>query len=131
MHEVEELFAKQPCKTRLWASDAARESIFDLDKTVRGQFLKKLSYYCQHGFAAFSVGDKAPIRHVWGGVYRIGIRSSLYRLVGFFENDGNFIAIDGFEKRGQKLGAAESARIDKVATVKANGTWKRKVVKSG
>lgn len=131
MLEVEELFAKLPCKTRLWASEAARKSIFDLDRQALGPFLKKLKYWCENGFSNFEGSEKAPIKLEWGGVYRIGIRSSLYRLIGFYEDAGNFIAIDGFVKSGQKLSAGQTARIDKVVAVKKNKGWKRKAVKSG
>ena len=60
-------------------------------------------------------------------MYRIGTVDSLFRIIGFYENDDktDFIALDAFSKSGQKLSPAERRRVDEVAWVKKDGDWKK------
>ncbi|MBY0261204.1 MAG: hypothetical protein K2Q20_02605 [Phycisphaerales bacterium] len=90
-----------------------------------GSFLKKLERYASEGFSVF-VGDGKPIRLEWDQVYRIGEKSSLFRLVGFHVgNYSEFIAIDAYLKSDTKLNASERHRIDSVAAIRARGGWYR------
>src|SRR5688572_7509802 len=96
MHEVQEIPFDVPCKTRVWISDAALEGLDAFQKkkeNPRGYFMAKLKHYAKAGFGEFEGGD---IVREEGGVYRIGQRRSLFRLIGFFENESraSFIAID-------------------------------------
>ena len=117
-------------KTRLWASDAVRDAIADFsEKRERtpGYFVGKLRYYAETGFELW-IGDEKPIRREWGGVYRIGQRNSLFRVIGIFENNTrkDFIALDAYLKRGHKLGSRDKKRIDAVTKIRADSTWRRK-----
>jgi hypothetical protein len=128
MHEVEDLFEGMPCKTRLWVSPEALQGISDyLAKRPdeQGPLMKKLRYWTQAGFV-HQEGVGEPIKHEWDGAYRIGW--GLFRIVGFYEDEtkANFIAVDAFLKKKQKLSGPERARIDEVARVKRDGDWKRK-----
>ncbi len=128
MHWVDLLFSG---KTRLWLSDAAMgivKSWFRKHRRDVEELLQKLEHCANAGFGLYE-GEGRPIRREWGGVYRIGHRASLFRLIGFYEDDTktDFIVIDGFKKRGQQLSQAERARIDEVARVKAQGLWRRRI----
>ena len=71
---------------------------------------------------------KPPIlRHEWGGVYRIGLFGSLFRLIGFYDGPSqkDFIIVDAFEKKGQKLTKGECKRIDAVVDIKKQGIWEK------
>jgi len=67
------------------------------------------------------------LKHEWGGVYRIGFVDSLFRIVGFYEDASkrDFIAIDAYLKRGQKLDASQRNRIDHVVNVREQKPWKK------
>ena len=56
------------------------------------------------------------VKAEWDDVYRIGPTRSLFRIIGFYEDDSyaDFIAIDAFVKHKQKLSRAESDRITEV-----------------
>lgn len=127
MHEVAEVAFGGPRRTRLWLSEAVEKAIvrFRRDGDPNGAFWKKIKRYAQTGFALYEHGERPPIRAEWDGVYRIGTVDSLFRIIGFYENDdrNDFIAIDAFLKSGQQLNRAERRRIDEVARVKKDGDW--------
>lgn len=50
---------------------------------------------------------------------------SLFRVIGFFDG-AEFIALEAFIKRGQKLGRAERDAIDRVVEAKQKKDWKRR-----
>jgi hypothetical protein len=117
------------CKTQIWMSDAAISVVDEFRKRgdPDGRFWKCVKRYAQQGFGNY-IGDKCPIRPEWDGVHRIGIKSSLFRMIGFFPGDGlygEFIVIDAFLKKGQKLNDSERNRINSVAAVKLSVGWRR------
>lgn len=129
MIEVDVLFSDKDHKTGVLISHGATEvfSKYRRKENPPGAFLKKLKRYAQNGFDLY-VGADRPIRPEWDGVFRIG-DSSLFRLIGFFEDGGsNFIITDGYLKRGQKLDASDRDRIDEAARVKKQRLWKRRWV---
>ncbi len=69
---------------------------------------------------------RGPIRHEWDGVFRIG-DESLFGVIGYFDVDGSFLAIDAYLKSGTKLSAPQRKRIDDVAALKQNGLMVRRV----
>jgi hypothetical protein len=129
MHEVIEVPFGVPCQTRLWVSQAALRQIARYRKKgdPDGAFWKKLRRFAENGFALYERGDRPPIRAEGGGVYRIGTVDSLFRIIGFYEDDNktSFIAVDAFLKRGQKLDASERRRIDEVARVRRDHDWQK------
>ncbi len=130
MHEVAELRLGPSCRTRVWLSEKAQKEIkkFRKNSDPDRVFLKRLKRYAQNGFW-FYEGDKQPIQHEWDDVYRIRPTDSLFRIIGFYENEdrAHYIAIDAFLKKGQQLTDGQRRRIDAVAAVKRDGDWKRKV----
>ncbi len=128
VHEVERLFEGAEYRTSVWISKAAlkRFSKFsDTKDNPKRVLLKKLKHYAVSGFENFEGG---PIQQEGDGVYRIGRRGSLYRLIGFYEDSmrSSFIIMDAFLKSGQKLSAQERDRINEVARIKKNRLWKKK-----
>ena len=112
--------------TRLWITDRALDVFTEYQRAEQPpeHFLKKLKRYCTNGFANY-IGETNPIRHEWGGVFRIG-DGGLFRLLAFFDgkDQSRFIVIDAYQKRGQKLGKSDRDRIDEVADVKRTNAWR-------
>src|SRR5687768_1390260 len=104
MHWVDDLFAAELCRTRLWVTQTVIDGVADLDKPRRQILLKRLQRYAKNGFWNHESRD-GPIKPEWRGVYRIGHVDDLFRVIGFYEDGSktNFIAIDCFLKRGQDL----------------------------
>lgn len=127
MHEVEELFEGASCKTVVWVSLEVINGLADYQSTEkhRGFFLKKLRHCAESGFKNY-IRDDNMVRPEWGGVFRVGHRNSLFRLIGFLEDDANFIGLDTFLKCGQKLSSSQRARIDVVAEVKRTKNYRKK-----
>lgn len=130
MTEVAELFPGQLFKTRVWVSEQATKEIeryVRRDREKGRRFLDKLERYAKNGFELYE-GDKSPIRPEWNGIFRIGEHSSLFRLCGFYENDkkSDFVIVDAFLKRGQKLSRNDIDRINEVARIKREDDWSRK-----
>lgn len=68
--------------------------------------------------------ENGPVRSEGQGVFAFGIRAHLFRLMGFYGDDGlkdEYFAIDADEKPGQKRGRRISDRIDRVARIKKLG----------
>jgi hypothetical protein len=127
--EVIDQFPGESCATRIWVTHEVAEAIDDYVRSkgkIGRQFLDRLKRYADNGFS-FYEGPNHPIRSEWGGVYRIGHPIDLFRLIGFYADGSKaeFIIVDSYIKKGQKLSARERARIDRAADVKRLGTWKR------
>src|SRR5882724_6177218 len=128
MHDVDALFPELSCATRVWLSVSVQKT---MTKRLRKRpdsarvFLKKLQQIAIHGFWNF---ESDVVQPEWSGVFRVGIRSDLFRLIGFYEDASkqNFIVIDSFEKLGQALASPQRDRIDEVARVKHLKLWRRK-----
>jgi hypothetical protein len=124
---VFEVFPKARLTTPLWFSlkviDEAKK--FRVKGDPDGRFWKKLKWASNVGFPLCQRGD--ILKAEWNGVFRFGIKTSLFRIVGFYAEDGtqDFIAIDAFLKSGQKLGARERQCIDFVVEVKKYGRWRK------
>ena len=130
MYTVTALFSGSGHKTRIWVSPQAAKKIHECvlkkDKP-KDALLKKLQRYATNGFQHYE-GDHNPIRHEAHGVYRIGLPpKSLFRMIGFYEDHTkrDFIILDAYEKRGQKLGASDRDRIKHVAQVRNDQLWEK------
>lgn len=97
------------------------------DRTLAGQLQKKLQHYAKAGFNNYCGGANMPIRDEGGGVYRIGIRQSLFRIIGFFSRDdtAEFIALDAYLKQGKKLGSQHRQRLNRVRQCRQSGKWRK------
>ena len=129
MHKVSEIRLGEGCTTCLWFSEAVLETVAEFRKKgdPNGAFWKKLQRVAKAGFRLYQRGDSPVVVYEWDQVFRFGVKGSLFRIIGFFEDntDRNFIAIDAWLKRGQKLNTAERARIDEVARVRSQRDWKK------
>lgn len=117
-----------PVATEVWFSDQALD---DFTKFLKkgdpdGAFLKKLEQVAKVGFELHIASG--ILEHRWGGVYRFGIKKSLFRLVGFFEpgSDGcSFLVIRTHMKSGQKLSRAEREDTDETVRVRNEADWRK------
>ncbi len=111
--------------TRVWISDAAAAAFLKYQKreNPKNYFAKKLERYATNGFRHY-ISEDGPIKNEGEGIFRIG-DGSLFRLIGFFENGSNFIVIDAFLKKGQRLNASEQRRIDEVIRVRLEKRWSK------
>jgi hypothetical protein len=129
MPEVDKLFVGRQYRTEVWAADRVIDELVGFARVndEGKQFSLKLKYYAESGFAAFEK-KKGPIRHMWNGVYRVGLKSSLFRVYGFYDGNGKraFIAIDTLSKRTTRLSSAERGHINEVARVKRDKLWKKR-----
>jgi hypothetical protein len=128
MIDVEEWqFRGVAAKTRLWVSQAVVKAVRSIDGSERPKLVKRLKRYVSNGFWNY-LDESFPIKHERDGVYRIGHRNDLFRILGFFENDAtkqSFIAVDAFTKNGQNLKDPEQHKIDQVAAIKNEGGYKK------
>lgn len=116
-------------ETEVWYSpqvSKALEKLLEQDAKQGGKVLNKLDLYARQGFRN-QEGDRGPIRNEGNGVWRIGLWGDLFRILGFYTSDrkNEFIAIEAFDKKGQKLLKQERKRIKEVAKTKRNDTWSR------
>jgi hypothetical protein len=127
IHEVDPLFTGTGYGTALWISKTVADEIDSFNVKNRCAVLDKLRYFATAGFWRFEGGKGFPIKHEWDEAYRIAYKtSSLFRIVGFYSiNKTEFIAIDAFTKRKRKLSSSERGRIDVVAAVKENSSWRK------
>jgi hypothetical protein len=129
MHDVREFPFSVPCKTRIWFSDKAAKEVarFRKKSDPSRTFWKRLLRCAQNGFALYEIGDWPMVKEEWEGVYRFGVRDSLFRLIGFYEDASrsSFVVIDTLLKKGQKLTTSDKARIDEVVRVKKNRLWRK------
>ena len=67
------------------------------------------------------------VKHEWKQVYRVGFVDSLFRIIGFYQDQSkhDFIAIDSFLKKGQQLTAGQRKLIDQVAIIKSDALWRK------
>ncbi len=128
IHRVEPLFVGDDYRTDVWISEHASEVLNKfLGKTkAKGkEFIAKVEHYAKSGFENFE-HSCGPIRHEWNRVFRIGQRSSLFRLIGFYvSGKSEFMCMDGFTKRGKKLSGPQRERIAQVAKIKSQKSWVR------
>lgn len=108
--------------TEVWISAAADKALMGFARCNEGKrFARKLFEVAKAGFVHFESG---PVRSEGQGVFAFGIRAHLFRLIGFYGDDGlkdEYFAIDADEKPGQKRGTRISARVAKVARIKQLG----------
>jgi len=129
MVEVRALFVGDDYRTEVWISDSAAKAIKNYAGTKenpRGALLKKIKRYSLNGFRAWERRD-GPITHEWDGVFRIGHRSSLFRVIGFYGGSkrSEFIIADAYLKRGQQLSAPDRDRIDAFARIRKEKLWRK------
>ncbi len=133
MKDVYKLFQHPRQATEIWITTEAAERMAAMLDGPNGRdytrFLKKLEEYSRHGFALWE-GTKRPITPEGDGVFRIGIRSSLFRLLGFYDavgsdSKGSFIVIEGRLKKDQKLSKADRDAVQRVAETRRSGAWRK------
>ena len=129
MLEVRALFVGNDYQTEVWISDAAASAIEQQAGTREsptGALLVKLRHYARAGFRYFE-GKGKPIRYEGDGVFRIGLRSDLFRLIGFYGGfrKSEFIIVDTYRKRGQKRSATHTTRVMKAAKIRRDELWRK------
>jgi len=128
IHVVDPLFVGCEFLTNVWiSSKAAKELRKFVTKGPGKAFLGKLDHYARAGFGRFEF-QGGPIRHEWSGVWRVAHSASLFRLIGFYggADRGEFIVVDAFKKKGQKLTSAQRDRIDIVADIMRRKNWRKR-----
>ena len=115
--------------TDVWISEQASAVLSKFLRKTRAkgkEFIAKVEHYAENGFGNFE-HDQGPIRHEHNHVFRIGQKSSLFRLIGFYVGGKTeFICMDGFTKRGKTLSKPQRERIAQVARIKQQESWVRK-----
>jgi mRNA-degrading endonuclease RelE of RelBE toxin-antitoxin system len=131
MHYLDRLFVGPEYETCVWISQKAGKFLTKQarrhDKAI-SELLDKVEFWAKNGFANWEGGDGHPIKHEGDGVYRLGRRSSLFRLIGFYENDDkqSFLIIDAFLKLKQESARHEKERMRGVALIKKTvGAWQK------
>lgn len=115
---------KVNCNTRLWCSD----KIFEMVGTRPDvRFWARVKRLAQNGFAYGERPTPPMVKHEWKQVYRVGFVDSLFRIIGFYQDQSkhDFIAIDSFLKKGQQLTAGQRKLIDQVAIIKSDALWRK------
>ncbi len=126
---VDGLFVGPEYRTQVWIEEAAGKALENFMRERVGlQLAKKVKEYAKAGFSTFA-STGGPIRYEWDGVHRIGIRASLFRLIGFYNGQDEFVIMDAYLKRGQELSSSERRRIDTVARIMASKSWKKRAKK--
>jgi hypothetical protein len=129
MYVVDEIAFNQRSLTRIWASGEVLQTLEEFqrkNKATCQQFMRKLEWWCKNGFA---IGEKTgDIVHEGEGVYRVGIKSSLFRILGFYENEpkkDSFIAIEAYLKKGLEVGTRGRAKIEAVTRTRTGNDWRK------
>ena len=127
MIDAHGVFVGRDFKTEVWLTDRVKEQMCVSEKA--GELATKLEHFAKVGFINFEAKVGRPIKYEGNGVYRIGLHASLFRLIGFYEDDRKtgFIGVDVFTKGGQKLSKSERKRIKEVAKVREDASSWRKV----
>lgn len=126
MIDVEGVFVDDRFNTRFWASGEVLDAIDALDGKWPQRFERKLEYFAEAGFQEHE-GRGKPIVHEGGHIYRIGLKRSLFRILGFYngKKKAEFIAIDAYMKRKQELNASDRKRIKAVRDVREERRWRK------
>lgn len=116
--------------TEVWTSKKLQDFVKKYSRKHHEEIMRllgKIEDYARAGFENFE-GSQLAIRHEFDGVYRIGRDASLFRMIGFYENDRRccFLLMDGFLKRGQKLSESDRKRIASVAQIKKLRHWSKR-----
>jgi hypothetical protein len=126
---VFELPLKKPAKTVIWMSESAIHKLSQLKKRKREEYIHFLAKLERWAICGFSLAEVAgDVKGYGRGVFRYGIRESLHRIIGFYEQDrkSSFIGISFYTKSGQKRGHEGDRLTDFVARVKQYGEWEKK-----
>lgn len=125
---VDGLFVGAPYETEVWCSKIVADALDQLQQGTKRerQIANKVDYYARAGFRNHE-GGHGPIRSEGNGVFRIGAWGDLFRILGFYstERKDEFIAIDAFGKREQKLRKNEKLLIERVAHIKSDKLWEK------
>lgn len=113
-------------RTRLWYSKAVKKAIGDLDGSEQKSLRKRLIRYMKHGFRHYE-RDDFPICSESNGIWRIGHRNDLFRIIGFYENntDQNFIATHAFKKKGQELTSAQQEMLRQARQIREQASYQK------
>lgn len=122
MERVTELFPDEKYETRIWVSDSARKQIRNAGCADR--LMVKLKRYAERGFRSHM---NVQVRHDKLGVYRIGDRNTVFRLLGFFEGtigESDFIIMRTKANKGEKK--QNLTKICKeIAQIVTDGAWEK------
>ncbi|MCA9312057.1 MAG: hypothetical protein KDA21_12670 [Phycisphaerales bacterium] len=121
--DVYPLFVGDAYQTQVWAA-ASIINALDRDTTTQTDFfLRKLETFATNGFEHFP----ASIRHTRDGVYAVQIRTSLFRIYGFFHgpHQRNFIAVASTTKHARKMNSRDLARLADAVRIRETGQWQR------
>lgn len=123
MYHLKEWKLTRLPKTRVWRTEAVQKQILKRDPQDRRKLMQKLQRYSANGFAEY-LG--VAIQREQDGVFRIGSKSDLFRILGFFE-DGteDFMACEAFLKKGQELTRAQQQKIGSIAVAKAENRYRK------
>lgn len=128
MIEVDPLFVGPEFKTEVWASERVTDAMAEnaLRDRKKNEFYSKLKRWATHGFGRYTGKVGTPVKHEGQHVFRVG-DTNLFRIIGFYRlpDHVEFISLDAFKKNGQKLTAAQKARVGKVARIRNEGKWKK------
>lgn len=122
--EVFDLWPDVRMRTRVWWTRAALEGMAEYERTEqpkRGAFRRKVRYYAENGFDLFE-GDKSPVRHRSAGVYRIGQKSTQFRVVGYYESArrDSFVVVEA-ELKDKDI----NAQINRVVRIREGGVCRK------
>lgn len=117
---VEELFVGPVYQTQVWIDAESLGQL--LEDEAAGKLATKLEHYAKAGFGRYT-SKEGPIKSEGRGVFRIGLHSSLFRLLGFYNGQAEFIIVDAFLKKKQKLSGPERAKVATVAAIREQELW--------
>jgi hypothetical protein len=112
-------------RTTVWLSDSAANELTAFVQSNDGkEFAKKLKEIARSGFQFF---EPKIVESQGSGVYRVGIKLSLFRMYGFYGSGfkTEFIGIVADYKPGQRRGKRISQRVKEVARVKKFNLWRK------
>lgn len=123
MEQYAELWAEKALATKLWRSAKAQKGF---RKHADNQFMAKLERWLKNGLDTYiGNGNTFPVSSQGQSVFRIADRSSLFRIIGFFEGNnvkGAFVAPIADQKSGMKT---PQEWIDEAARVRDQKDWSK------
>lgn len=125
MYVVSRLSFDDDEETRIWISDRAKKALASFVRkhgTEAMRFTKKLEECAARGFQSYHGTILIPEGE---RTFRFGIRSSLFRLIGFYDTGQDFVFLEALTKPGQELSAPNIACIDRVIDARAKHDWER------
>lgn len=121
---VSPLFTGEDYKTQVWISKRAMKAFWSHGGV--GRFDQKLERYAEKTFENW-IGAGRPIQRRESGVFRIGHKTTTFRLFGFFgESADEFIIVeDWFGKPGGNNPRGEREALKRAVAIKENDLWRK------